>query len=63
MSHFIKCYLETYVLGSEYSGGNFIEKFKVLIYKASSNIYVIMLNELKWQSIETTLCLRVNVSN
>jgi len=51
------------VLGSEYSGGNFIEKFKVLIYKASSNIYVIMLNELKWQSIETTLCLRVNVSN
>jgi len=37
MSHFIKCELELYVLGSEYSSGNFTEIVKVLINKASSN--------------------------
>ena len=58
MSHFMKWDFETYVLGSEYFGGNFTEIFKVLIYKANNNIYVFMLTELEWRSIETTLCMR-----
>jgi len=37
MSHFIKWYLETYVLGCGYSLGNSIEIVQVSFYKVSNN--------------------------
>jgi len=40
MSHFIKWYLETYVLGCGFSLGNSIEIFQVSFYRSVTLIYI-----------------------